>query len=107
VNTSSHPDYHEGLRALREQLDILTGTLSTWQGRDDTQPQPEATEAGHDAYRTLDDLLADVLRLRSRLVTEIRARHAQQAAWDAKHPKWRDTGTGSGWSPDDAPGAGS
>jgi hypothetical protein len=57
---------------LQVQASVLAGALDLWRTRDDTKPQPEARKAANLAMDQIDSMLADLHRLRSRLVSEMR-----------------------------------
>ena len=57
---------------ILDHADQLGAAMALWSTRDDTQAQPEVTQAGQRAYDTIDSLLYELNVLRSRLVTELR-----------------------------------
>jgi len=66
--------------SLSSRLEILSGALQVWAGRDPTKPQPEVRRAANEAMAAVDDLLGQLHRLRSTLVGEIRASDDATAA---------------------------
>lgn len=95
-NLPDHP--YPDVERLRADLDLLIGALVTWADRDDTQVQPEVTQAGLDAAAALDRIITGVMQLRDRLTDELVLRHeAAEARWRNEHPRWRDSGSGPGW----------
>lgn len=103
-NVSNQNDETSWRGQFGGRLGRLIDAMYVWDNRDDAQTQPEVTEAGLEAMQCIDDLLAQLHSLRSRLVTEIHERReTQDAAWDAKHGRTPliDGGSGPFWSPDD------
>jgi hypothetical protein len=57
---------------LDAQLGILGIALAQWAIRDDSKAQPDIRQAANAAMAAIDDMLANLHRLRSSLVSEIR-----------------------------------
>ncbi len=62
---------------LQGPVDDLAFYLGRWEDRDDGKPAPDARRAANTALDSIDELLAALHGIRSRLVTEIR--HADDA----------------------------
>lgn len=60
------------IKALDAQLGVLGIAVAQWAIRDDSKAQPEIRQAANAAMATVDDMLATLHKLRSRLVPEIR-----------------------------------
>ena len=63
---------------LDGHLGVLGVALAQWMARDDTRAQAEVRRAANTAMDAIDAMLAEIHRLRARLVTEIRV--SDQAA---------------------------
>jgi hypothetical protein len=82
TDTVNQPDGHGtqplGLYQVLSGLDldvrILARDLRIWAGRNDSEAQPEATEASNRSMAAIDRMLADLHRLRGQLVSERRVR---------------------------------
>jgi hypothetical protein len=70
----------EVLGGLDAMLAVLQVALAQWDGRDDTRAQPAVTEAGNTAMGAIDQMLADLHKLRARLVSERRVSQLASAA---------------------------
>ena len=77
------------LQGAAARLDNLAGVLgialAQWAVRDDTKAQPEIRQAANTACAAIDDMLAELHRVRQQLVTEIRASDDATAA--ARRPE--------------------
>ena len=65
---------------LDDHVTALDHALAAWETRDDTQAQPGVRRAANTAMDAIDALLADLHRMRSRLIGEIRASDDATAA---------------------------
>ena len=65
---------------LEDPMGVLSVALGQWERRDDTGPQPQVRRAANEAMTTIDQMLADLRKMRSRLVGEIRATDDAAAA---------------------------
>ena len=61
-------------------MGVLAVALGQWQARDDSKAQPEIRRAASDAMDEIDTMLAELHKMRSRLVAEIRASDDAAAA---------------------------
>jgi hypothetical protein len=76
---------------LDGHLGALGAALAVWATRDDSKAQPEVSTAGHTAVEAIDAMLAELHRVRSRLVGEIREHQdAGMARADALLARYRD-----------------
>jgi len=53
-------------------MGVLSVALAQWETRDDTRPQPEVRRAANTAMDEIDAMLAELHKMRSLLVGEIR-----------------------------------
>jgi hypothetical protein len=65
---------------LEDPMGVLSIALGQWAGRDDSKAQPEVRRAANTAMDTMDAMLAELYKMRSRLVGEIRASDEATAA---------------------------
>jgi hypothetical protein len=96
-------------QVMRGQLDRLDAALRIWTMRD-TRAQSDLTQAGQEARAAIDSLLDVLHNLRPHLAGETadRAQAAAACADTLRQPfandeavqRWRDTGSGPGWTPD-------
>ena len=57
---------------LENLAGVLASALAQWAERDDTKAQPEIRQAANTACAAIDDMLAELHRVRQQLVSEIR-----------------------------------
>jgi hypothetical protein len=58
---------------LEDPMGVLSIALGQWEDRDDGEPQPEVRRAANTAMDQIDGMLAELHKMRARLVSEIRA----------------------------------
>jgi hypothetical protein len=69
---------------LRGNLAEFSTTLSQWERRDATRPQPEVRHAANTATDAIDAMFCELHEVRARLISEIRASdQAAEARLDA------------------------
>ncbi len=65
---------------LEDPVGVLSVALGQWDDRDDARPQPGVRRAANTAMDAIDGMLAELHRMRARLVSEIRASDDARAA---------------------------
>jgi len=65
---------------LEDSLAALKLALGLWRGRDESRPQADVRHAANDALAAIDEQLRDLHLMRGRLVGEVRAADAANAA---------------------------
>jgi hypothetical protein len=65
---------------LEDPMGVLSVAIVQWEERDDSKPRPEVRRAANTAMDQIDAMLAELHRMRSRLVGEIRASDEATAA---------------------------
>jgi hypothetical protein len=72
--------YDDAVSALTSHVGDLGSALAIWSARDETRPCPEARRAANDAMDAVDGALAELHRLRTRLLSDIRVSDDATAA---------------------------
>lgn len=57
---------------LEDPMGVLSVALVQWEDRDDSKPQPEVRQAANKAMDQIDSMIAELHRMRSRLIVEMR-----------------------------------
>jgi len=80
VTGGQHPAYWDVHAKLEDPTGVLAVALAQWEARPDGRPAPDARRAANTAMDSIDELLAALHGIRSRLVTEIRVSDDATAA---------------------------
>jgi hypothetical protein len=64
--------YYDVYAKLEDPMGVLSVALGQWERRDDSKPQPDVRRAANTAMDTIDAMIAELHRMRSRLMDEMR-----------------------------------